>query len=106
MKKFLFLLVLIVLAACSTTETKKAIPTAAGYINETIVQAAADTIKAQNPAADQALPGKGVKHAASLWRAEDGTSDEFTEFVKQNYISEASKRKEVFGKISNYLESM
>jgi len=106
MKKFLFLLVLIVLAACSTTETKKAIPTAAGYINETMVQAAIDTIKAQNPGADQTLSGKGVKHAASLWRAEDGTPDEFTEFVKQNYISEASKRKEVFGKISNYLESM
>jgi hypothetical protein len=106
MKKFLFLLVLIVLAACSTTETKKAIPTAAGYINETIVQAAVDTIKAQNPAADQAIPGKGVKHAASLWREEDGTPDEFTEFVKQNYISEESKRKEVFEKISNYLESM
>ena len=94
------------MAACSSPETKKAAPGAAGFIDKTAVQAASDAVKAESPATDQALLEKGVKHAASLWRAEDGTPAEFTEFVKNNYIKDAGKRKSVFNKISNYLESM
>jgi len=52
------------------------------------------------------LLDKGIRHAASLWRTEDGTPAEFTEFVKSNYIADPSKRKVVFRKISNYIESL
>ncbi len=34
--------------------------------------------------ADPVLLEKGLKHAASLWRAEDGSSQDFLEFVKAN----------------------
>jgi hypothetical protein len=47
-----------------------------------------------------------VKHAASLWRKEDGTSSDFSQFVKNNYISDPIKRKRVFTKISRYIESL
>jgi hypothetical protein len=106
MKKFLFLTTITVLTACSSPETRKETPVSAGFIGAAAVTAAAEMIKSENPAVDQALLEKGVKHAASLWRAEEGTPAEFSEFVKKNYIADSGKRKEVFKKISNYLESM
>ena len=107
MKKIaFFLLFLAIFTACTTTETKKASTDSEGLINETIISAVIDAVKTAQSAADPALLEKGVKHAASLWRAEDGTSEDFTEFVKTNYISDPSKRKVVFNKISNYIESI
>ena len=106
MKRFLFLVTITILTTCSPPGTKKEKPVTAGFIDEATVTAAAEMIKSENPAVDQALLEKGVKHVASLWRAEDGTPAEFSEFIKKNYISDPGKRKEVFKKISNYLESM
>ncbi|MCU0462122.1 MAG: hypothetical protein MUF36_08930 [Bacteroidales bacterium] len=107
MKKIPILLLLITLfIACTTTETKKASADSEGLINETIISAVVDAVKSSQPAADQALLGKGVKHAASLWRAEDGSASDFTEFVKTNYIADRTKRKVIFNKISSYFESI
>jgi len=105
MKKIL-LLALIVVTACTSTETKKETSNAAVFIGETIITAAIDSVKSLQPAADPALLEKGVKHAASLWRAEDGTPSEFADFVKTNYVSDPAKRKVVFNKISGYFESL
>ena len=41
-----------------------------------------------------------------MWRAEDGTADDFVQFVRDNYISDPAKRKTVFKKISDYFESI
>ena len=105
MKKSIILLMGI-LTACTSTETKKVTPAAAGFINEAAITSAIEGIKAGQPTADLTLLEKGVKHAASLWRAEDGTPADFSEFVKNNYVSDPSKRKVVFNKISNYMESL
>jgi hypothetical protein len=105
MKKLIFLL-LAFLAACTSTETKKESSVSAGIIDETVVAAAIEEIKTSQPAADQTLLEKGIRHAASLWREEDGSASDFTEFVKTNYISDPVKRKELFTKISNYMESL
>ncbi|HLP72258.1 MAG TPA: hypothetical protein VK155_05090 [Bacteroidales bacterium] len=101
-KPFIFLFAL--LTACTSTETKKEVTATAGFINENIVAMAVDTSKATGT--DQSLLEKGVRHAASLWRTEDGTQQDFIKFVKENYISDQQKRKEVFGKVSNYFESL
>jgi len=55
---------------------------------------------------DDILLKKGVKHAASLWREEDGTIFDFSNFVKNNYIADPEKRKAVFRKVSGYFESL
>lgn len=105
MKKLLFL-VLLVVTACSSPKTNKEGATNASFINEATVKAAVDSVRAVQPAVNITLLEKGVKHVASLWRAEDGTPSEFTDFVKKNYISDPAKRKVIFDKISGYFESI
>ena len=63
-------------------------------------------LKRAKPDQTWLLHERGVKHAASLWREEDGTADDFVQFVRDNYISDAAKRKTVFKKISDYFESI
>jgi len=104
MKKILILMT-IVFTACTST-VKKGGETAAGFIGETTIASAVERVMTGQPSADRPLLEKGVRHAASLWREEDGTADEFGEYIAENYISDPEKRKTVFLKISSYLESL
>ena len=106
MKKFLFLFLAAALTACTTSETKKAPAVTADLIDNAVITAAIDSIKTSQNLADPVLLEKGVRHAASLWRAEDGTPAEFAEFVKINYLSDPIKRKAIFNKVSRYSESL
>ncbi len=94
-----------VLTACSTPD-KKGSESVAGFPDETIVKSSVEKVLAAQPSADPVLLEKGVKHAASLWRSEDGTPEEFSEFVAANYISDPAKRRTVFLKVSSYFESL
>ncbi len=104
MKKLL-LFIMIISASCSS-QTRKEAGTVADFIDETAVKAAMDKVMAENPDADLFLLEKGINHAASLWRAEDGTAEEFSRFVRDNYISDNKIRERVFLKTSKYLESI
>jgi hypothetical protein len=104
MKKYLILMVA-VLTACSTPD-KKGGESVAGFIDETVIKSSIEKIQAAQPSADMRLLERGLRHAASLWRAEDGTPAEFSEFAAANYIASTEKRKAVFLKISKYFESM
>ena len=106
MKKLLYLILFAITIGCSTKEAGKEIVPSAGFINATVINAVVDTLKAVKPSVDQKLMEKGVKHAASLWRASDGSPSDFLQFVKNNYISDPIKRKTVFTKISSYIESL
>lgn len=105
MKRYL-ILALLAFAACSSPTTKEKTSDSSPFISRNIVSALTDSIKLMNPEADQTLAEKGITHAASLWRAEDGTPAEFSVFVKNNYIAEPSRRSAIFKKISNYFESI
>jgi hypothetical protein len=105
MKKTLFL-ILILAAACSSPQIKKASVATSELIDDSAISAVIDSVKTLNPSADAILLEKGVRHAASLWRAEDGTISAFSVFVKKNYIADPEKRKTAFRKISNYFESL
>jgi len=93
-----------VLSACSTADKKSG--ESSGFINATVISGTVDRIMEEQPSADRLMLEKGVRHAASLWRAEDGTDAEFTDFAAANYISDPVKRRSVFLKISNYIESL
>lgn len=105
MKKYISLL-LLALAACNPPETKEKVEAGSAFIGQNTVSILTDSIKLMNPSADQTLLEKGISHAASLWRSEDGTPAEFSAFVKSNYIADHAKRSEVFKKISSYFESI
>ncbi len=101
----LIILMSIVISACSTP-AKKGVETAAAFIAEPVITATVERVLAEQPNADRSLLEKGVRHSASLWRSEDGTASEFTDFVAASYISDNVKRKVVFLKLSNYFESI
>lgn len=105
MKKLLFLS-LVVITACSSPRSAKETNISAAFIPANVISSAIDSIKTMNPGTDDALLEKGLRHAASLWRAEDGSPDEFLVFSRENYISDPVKRSVIFRKISNYFESI
>jgi hypothetical protein len=105
MKKFM-LLVFMVAAACSSPQVKREAGLAAGFIDESVITRAIDAISSSAAEVNPVMLEKGIRHAASLWRKEDGSPAQFTEFVKKYYISDPVQRERVFHKISNYFESI
>jgi hypothetical protein len=105
-KSFYLILVLFLATACSSPQTKKTTVATSASIDDAITSSVIDSVKALNPSADANLLEKGVRHAASLWRAEDGTISDFKAFIKNNYIADPEKRKTAFRKISDYFESL
>jgi hypothetical protein len=105
MKKALFI-ILIIVTACSSPQGKKESAETAKFINMATISLVADSLKAAYPSVDIDRLEKGINHAASLWRAEDGTPAEFSRFVIENYIADPEKRMKIFRKISNYFESL
>ncbi len=103
-KSLIFLLILA--SACSSPQTKKSPAVSSAFIDDAAVSFVIDSIKTIYPSADAILLEKGVRHAASLWRSEDGTTFDFSAFVKSNYIADPQKRKVIFRKISGYFESL
>jgi len=105
MKKVLFLL-LLVSAACSSPEIREQAAGKSQFIDQPAISELIDSVKALHPSANQALLEKGISHAASLWRAEDGTPADFSKLVRENYLADPVKRAAVFRKVSNYFESV
>ena len=105
MKKYLIIF-FAVIAACSSPTEKNVTTQAVSFISEEIQKSAIDSVLAANPGANADLLKKGVSHASSLWRENDGTAEEFIKFVAENYIANPENRKTVFNKISFYLESL
>lgn len=95
----------VIITACSSAD-RKAPASVAGFIDEAVIKSTVKKVQQAQISADAYLLEKGVRHAASLWRAEDGTAEEFSRFAADNYISDPAKRKAVFLKISNYYESL
>jgi hypothetical protein len=106
MKKVLFLIIIAALAACSSNNSSNKIPDTAQVIDEITITTAIQNVKSAQPSSDQELLGKGIRHAASLWRTEDGSPAEFSDFVSANYITNPVNRRAVFNKISDYMESI
>jgi hypothetical protein len=104
MRKIIILMALVI-TACSTP-AKKGGETTTAFIGEPVITATVDRVMAEQPDADRVLLDKGVRHASSLWREEDGTAEQFTEFAAANYISDPALRSRIFLKLSNYFESL
>ncbi len=47
---------------------------------------------------------KGVRQVASLWRAEDGSGEEFRAFVSDRFVADPAERELVFEKVSRNME--
>jgi len=105
MKKLMILL-FAGFSACTGPTPKEAKPAAEFKIPETIINQVIDSLKLKPEITNAFRLEKGVRHAASLWRSEDGTSADFTIFCKTNYVSNEAERELLFDKVSKNLESI
>jgi hypothetical protein len=106
MLKKMLLIVLPVLTACSSSDNNKKSQDTAAFINEDAVKSVIEILRSEKPGIDIMFAERGVKHTASLWRAEDGTETDYKEFVINHYIGDPEKRRVIFRKISDYFESI
>lgn len=105
--KFIFTAMMLPLFwSCSSPQADRGPVSKAQVIDDVTITSVTDTLKTIYPAADPERLIKGIKHAASLWRTEDGTPAEFSKFVKENYIADPEKRITIFRKVSRYFESI
>lgn len=75
-------------------------------INDQMVSETVSAIVENTSVADQEILKRGVAHAASLWRASDGTPEEFKQFCMDNFMTEPTEKEMVFNKISKNFESL
>ena len=62
-------------------------------------------LKQRFPDADAMLMERGVSQAAALWTAEDGSEEEFSAFVRENYCATPAERVALFESLSRILEN-
>ncbi len=86
---------LLVFTGC---ECKK--ETAMSNISDATVLEVQNSLIEKYPALDAELVKKGVAQTAALWRAEDGTPEEFTAFVNANLAVGPEARKVLFDKLT------
>lgn len=75
-------------------------------ISPDAVNAGIKALTEKYPAADADLIGRGVRHAASLWRTEDGDPAAFQTFCLTAYLADPAERLVVFKKINDYFEAL
>ncbi len=98
-KLFYFFASALILLGCTNTNS-----TTMSNISEATINSTYAAIEKADSQIDQALLKKGIEQCASLWRAEDGSEEEFSNFCKQ-YIAPNNKAKEVlFNKLSTAFE--
>ncbi|MDR3235168.1 MAG: hypothetical protein LBT48_00370 [Prevotellaceae bacterium] len=69
-----------------------------------IVAQTLDSLRAHHAAVDEARALKGIRQAASLWTAQDGSADEFAAFCTANYVGDDAAREALFRRMSDKLE--
>jgi len=83
------------ISACSFQRNNEA-----GGISEKAILDAMSSVKCE----DSSLLEKGVRQAAFLWRASDGSETDFKDFVKENYASSPASRERLFLKLERSFE--
>ena len=104
--KRLMILLFAGFSACTGPAPKEEKPAAGFYVPETTIKQVIDTLKREASTANIARLEKGVKHAASLWRAEDGSAKDFAAFCKANFVGNEDERALLFDKTSKNFESI
>jgi len=94
------------ISACTGSSPKEVKQAPGFYVPETTIKQVIDSLKLAPGNTNGVRLEKGVKHAASLWRAEDGTTKDFAAFCKTNYVGDEVQRGLLFDKVSKNFESI
>jgi len=104
--KRLMILLLAGFSACTGPTTKTSAPVTGISIPEIAINQIIDSLKKEKGITNAVRLEKGVKHAASLWRTEDGSSEDFSAFCKKNFLVNEGERELLFDKVSKNFESI
>lgn len=105
-KNLTIILTLAVMVFSQCTNTGSNQQTDQKNITDQVIQETQKALQEKYADANPELLNRGVAHAASLWRASDGTPQEFKEFCLEQFIGSTNEKKVVFKKISNNFESL
>ena len=86
---------------CENNETNKG---AAAIIGAEQIEKTISSIQKQHAEANVFLLEKGVKQVARLWSSDDGSTEDFNTFCKDNYISDPEERKDLFMRFDRHYE--
>ena len=98
MKRFLSYLILITMMAMCVSCCNKC------DSNDKNTEALVVEMQSLYPEANHDVMKRGVEQVAALWQEQDGTDEEFAQFVKDNYVADAEARKVLFDKLSKVYE--
>jgi hypothetical protein len=99
---YLILAFTIVIAACTKKQGNKQ----ELVIMEKTINSVVDSLAAKYGADKKPRIERGVKQAAYLWRSEDGTEQNFSEFCMNNFIGDDSSRYTTFQHLNDYFEAI
>jgi len=102
----LMIILLAGFSACTTPTPKSKTSAPALVISEQTINQIIDGIKQIKTISNSNRLEKGVNHAASLWRVEDGCAEDFVSFCKSNYIVNDTDRELFFNKVSKNFETL
>ena len=101
--KLLIYAIIPLMIGCTKTNTK---PAEKSAISSQVIENTIDTLVSKNTNADKALIEKGVRQIARLWETQDGSEKEFSRFCSDNFVAGAEEKKQLFLKISEYMEAI
>ena len=104
MKRLLLNLLLplsLLMTACSSNKDAQS-----SAISEETIKQTLEQVKKAAPQSDEALIAKGVKQAAALWKAEDGSQEDFTKFVLENVAKTPAEKETLFNRICYIIERL
>jgi len=99
--KILILVIIPLMIGCTKTKPAEKV----AISSQTIVNVI-DTLAFKNASADKALIEKGVRQVAKLWETQDGSEEDFSRFCSDNFVADPEQKKQLFLKVSDYLEAI
>ena len=89
----LFIMIAMCVGCCATTDS-----------NDKNIDALVAEMQGLYPDANHDAMKRGIEQSAALWQEQDGTAEEFAQFVKENYVPDCEGRKVLFNKLSKVYE--
>src|SRR5690554_1098562 len=103
MKKLtLGLLIVLTMTHC----TSKTESVSGSIINEMHIREALERLTEKHPQADREMAEKGLRHAASLWWAEDRAAEDFIAYCSENFLADAVAKEQSFAQLSKHFETI
>ena len=94
--KTLLLSLLVIFVSCKSADNS-----AKKFISDDTIKQTIEEIKKASPNCDVKLLERGVNQAATLWKVEDGTQEEFKTLVVKNFAKTPAEKEQLFNRIIN-----